>query len=142
MSRQCALLLGTPKGVFILDGEEGRRDWRLRGPLCDGWPIHDVSVEPVSGALLAGGGSPWFGPAVWRSDGGESWLRSGEGLPQREAYLGVLREAIAVDRLDPVGVYFGTSTGQLYGSADEGLTWSLIADHLPPIWSVEAAVSD
>ena len=60
------------------------------------------------------------------------------GLPQHDAYLEVLREAMAVDRLDPVGVYFGTSTGQLYGSADEGRSWSLIADNLPPIWSVEA----
>ncbi|MEO5964442.1 MAG: exo-alpha-sialidase, partial [Candidatus Limnocylindrales bacterium] len=47
-----------------------------------------------------------------------------------------------VDRLDPVGVYFGTSTGQLYGSADEGLSWSRIADNLPPIWSVETLVLD
>ena len=43
--------------------------------------------------------------------------------------------------LDPAGVYFGTSTGQLFGSADEGEHWPLIADYLPPIWSVEAAVS-
>ncbi len=54
--------------------------------------------------------------------------------------MGVLREAMAVDRLDPVGVYFGTSTGQLYGSADEGRTWLKLADNLPPIWSVEAHV--
>jgi photosystem II stability/assembly factor-like uncharacterized protein len=47
---------------------------------------------------------------------------------------------MAVDRLDPVGVYFGTSTGQLYGSADEGRTWTRIAENLPPIWSVEAHV--
>jgi photosystem II stability/assembly factor-like uncharacterized protein len=77
--------------------------------------------------------------AVWRThDGGESWIRSGEGLPQRDAYVGVLREAMAMDGQDPVGVYFGTSTGQLYGSADEGRSWSLIAGNLPPIWSVEA----
>ncbi len=49
-------------------------------------------------------------------------------------------EAMAVDRLDPVGVYFGTSTGQVYGSADEGRTWSKVADNLPPIWSVETHV--
>jgi hypothetical protein len=54
----------------------------------------------------------------------------------------VLREAMAVDRLDPVGVYFGTSTGQLYGSADDGRTWRLVATNLPPIWSVEVAVVD
>lgn len=357
MTQRLALLVGTPKGAFIVDGGAGRRDWKLRGPLCEGWPIHDVSMDPDSGALLAGAGSPWYGPAVWRSDdvgatwthssngltygddgpkvkavwnvtaahgvvyagvepaglfrsrdrgaswehvvgltrhatrpewqpgagglilhsivphrtdadrvwvgisavgafetrdggatwqtrnggvradfspvqypefgqcvhklvmaadggehlyqqnhcgvyrsldggrrweeitaglpsefgfpmaahprdpltvwtiplngadrgrympdasaavwrthdGGDSWTRSGEGLPQQGAYLGVLREAMAVDRLDPVGVYFGTSTGQLYGSADEGRSWQLIAENLPPIWSVEAAVLD
>jgi photosystem II stability/assembly factor-like uncharacterized protein len=81
--------------------------------------------------------------AVWRTnDGGRTWQRSADGLPQDHAYLGVLREAMAVDALDPVGVYFGTSTGQLYGSRDEGLTWRLVADNLPSIWSVEAAVLD
>ncbi|MDQ3492416.1 MAG: exo-alpha-sialidase, partial [Chloroflexota bacterium] len=81
--------------------------------------------------------------AVWRThDGGDSWIRAGDGLPQRDAYVGVLREAMAIDRLDPVGVYFGTSTGQLYGSTDEGESWRLIADQLPSIWSVEAMVLD
>ena len=47
---------------------------------------------------------------------------------------------MARDDLDPVGVYFGTSTGQLYGSADGGESWSSIATSLPPIWSVEAIV--
>jgi len=355
MTERLALLIGTPKGVFVLDAADGRRAFRTRGPLCDGWPIHDVSVEPGSGALLAGGGSPWYGPAVWRSedlgetwshssegltygddgpklktvwnvtahdgvvyagvepaglfrsadqgrtwehvtgltnhptrvewqpgngglilhsivphrtdqerlwvgissvgafetrdggatwetrntgvragfnpdpypefgqcvhkmvmaadggehlyqqnhcgvyrshdggrkwdeitaglpsefgfpmaahprdpltawtiplngadrgrfmpdaqaavwrthDGGDSWIRASEGLPDHDAFVGVLREAMAVDGLDPVGVYFGTSTGQVYGSADEGQTWALIADNLPPVWSVEAAV--
>ncbi len=350
------LLLGTPKGAFLLDGTTDRLDWRLRGPVCEGWPVHDISVDRTTGALLAGAGSPWYGPAVLRSDdqgetwthssegltygddgpkvvtvwnvtagldaiyagvepaglfrstdggstwthvegltnhpsrpewqpgagglilhtiiphptdparmwvaisaagvfetrdggttwqtrnkgtraefnpdnrypeygqcvhklviaqdggerlyqqnhcgvyvsadggvawdeitaglpsdfgfvmtahprdpmtvwtipltdpmegrmmpggaaavwrttdGGGTWVRSGEGLPQRDAHIGVLREAMAVDRLDPVGVYFGTSTGQVYGSADEGVTWMKLADNLPPIWSVEAHV--
>jgi hypothetical protein len=47
---------------------------------------------------------------------------------------------MAVDRQDPVGVFFGTSTGQLFGSIDEGVTWSVVADNLPAIWSVEAVV--
>lgn len=357
MAQRVALLVGTPKGAFILDGDAHRRSWSLRGPLCDSWPIHDVSVVAETGALLAGGGSPWYGPAVWRSedagvnwthssegltygddgpklktvwnvtaaegviyagvepaglfrsrdngatwehiegltnhptrpewvggagglilhsivphradpervwvgissvgafetrdggatwetrnrgvraefspdrypeygqcvhklvmaadggehlyqqnhcgvyrslnggkswdeitaglpsdfgfpmaahprdpmtvwtiplngadqgryvpggstgvwrthDGGDSWTRSGEGLPQKDAFIGVLREAMAVDGLDPVGVYFGTSTGQLYGSNDEGRSWQLVADNLPPIWSVDAAILD
>jgi hypothetical protein len=54
----------------------------------------------------------------------------------------VLREAMAIDSLEQPGVYFGTSTGQVFGSADEGDTWTLMADYLPPIWSVEAAVVD
>jgi photosystem II stability/assembly factor-like uncharacterized protein len=355
---RCLLLVGTSKGAFILESGADRRDWTLRGPLADGWPIHDISVEPGSNALLAAGGSPWFGPAVFRSedlgetwthssegltygdggpkvtkvwnvtagldgiyagvdpaglfrstdrgatwqhvegltnhpsrpewgpgagglilhtiiphpsdaqrmwvgissvgvfatedggatwetrnkgtragfnpanqypeygqcvhklvlasdgteqlfqqnhcgvyrssdggkawdeiteglpsefgfvmaahprdpktvwnipltspeegrlmpggaaavwrthDRGDTWMRSGDGLPQQDAYVGVLREAMAVDRLDPVGVYFGTSTGQLYGSADEGESWSRVADNLPPIWSVETVVLD
>lgn len=355
MAARIALLIGTPKGAFIVEGDAARHEWRLRGPLCEGWPIHDISVEPGTGALLAGGASPWYGAAVWRSDdfgdtwghssegltygddgpklktvwnvtasngsiyagvepaglfrshdsgstwehitgltnhptrpewqpgngglilhsivphptdedrlwvgisavgafetrdggvtwetrnrgvradfspdkylefgqcvhklvmaagggehlyqqnhcgvyrssdggrqweeitaglpsqfgfpmaahprdpltvwtiplngddrgrfmpdasaavwrthdGGDTWIRSGAGLPERAAYVGVLREAMSVDRMDPVGVYFGTSTGQLYGSVDEGQTWSLIAENLPAIWSVETVV--
>jgi photosystem II stability/assembly factor-like uncharacterized protein len=355
MAERIALLVGTRKGLFVLDGDADRQAWDVRGPLCDGWPIHDAIVDPASGALFAGGGSNWYGPAVWRSDdlggswshsseglsygddgekmttvwnvtagldalyagvepaglfrsrdggttwehvegltnhptrpewqpgngglilhsivphptekdrvwvgisavgafetqdggaswelrnkgvradfypgdppefgqcvhklvmaadggehlyqqnhcgvyrssnggrqwdeitaglpsqfgfpmaahprdpntvwtipmtepdagrymidghtavyrttdAGESWTKSTTGLPQDNAYISVLREAMAVDRLDPVGVYFGTSTGQLYGSRDEGRTWSLVADNLPSIWSVEAAI--
>ena len=351
------LLVGTSKGAFLFDGDASRKSWSLRGPLCEGWPIHDLSVDPASGAILAAGGSAWYGPAVFRSedlgatwthssegltygddgpkiptiwnvtaahgsiwagvepaglfrsdddgatwshvsglrdhpsqptwqpgagglichtivphptdaarmwvaisavgtfatendgatwearnrgvaavggpdlypetgqcvhklvmaagqpdrfyqqnhsgvyrsadagrnwediseglpsefgfvmaahprdtntgwviplshpeegrlapdgalavwrtsDRGDSWERHGDGLPQENAFVGVLREALAVDRLDPVGVFFGTSTGQLYGSADEGRTWNVVAANLPPIWSVETLVVD
>jgi photosystem II stability/assembly factor-like uncharacterized protein len=95
-------------------------------------------VIPLNGADR-GRFVPDGSAAVWKTtDRGDTWTRHGQGLPQRDAYLGILREAMAVDRGDPVGVYFGTSTGQLYGSTDEGATWSLVADHLPPIWGVEA----
>ncbi len=354
---RCLLLVGTPKGAFILDGDAARTSWTLRGPLCEGWPIHDLQWDPATRSIYAGGGSTWYGPAVFRSDdmgetwthssegltygddgpkiptvwnvtpahgslyagvepaglfrsddggatwthvsglrdhpsrpgwqpgagglichtivphptdparmwiaisavgtfatedggatwearnrgvvacfqpdphpetgqcvhklvmaGGEpdwfyqqnhcgvyrsadagrswedisaglpsefgfvmgahprdpatgwviplthpeegrlapggalavwrtsdrgnSWERHGDGLPQRDAFVGVLREALAVDRLDPVGVFFGTSTGQLYGSADEGRTWNVVAANLPPIWGVEAVALD
>jgi photosystem II stability/assembly factor-like uncharacterized protein len=79
--------------------------------------------------------------AVWRTrDGGEGWQRLGDGLPQEHAYLGVLREAMAIDPLDPAGLYFGTSTGQLFTSADEGESWHLAVGTLPPIYSVDVAV--
>lgn len=81
--------------------------------------------------------------AVWRTrDAGSSWQRLTDGLPQENAHLGVLREGMAIDAYDEPGLYFGTSTGQLFASADEGDTWSEIATYLPPIRSVEVAVVD
>ncbi len=357
MAQRVSILLGTRKGAFILDADASRKDWQIRGPYCETWPIHHLAWDASRGTLLAAGGSPWFGPSVWRSmdnaetwtqssegltygdegpkiatiwnvtpangsiyagvepaglfrsddggdtwrhvsglrnhpsrpewqpgngglclhsiaahpsdkdrmwvgisavgtfettDGGESWqtrnkgVRAGflpepppefgqcvhklrlhpdrpdvlfqqnhsgvyrsdnagadwteitaglpsefgfplvihphdpktiytiplngddkgrympeghaavwrsrdegeaweqldSGLPTSDAYLGVLREAMSVDQLDPIGVYFGTSTGQLFGSADEGASWNLLADYLPPIWSVETVLHD
>ena len=79
--------------------------------------------------------------AVWRTrDGGAHWQALRSGLPQENAFLTVLRQAMAVDRLEPAGVYFGTHTGALYASADEGDRWACITAHLPPICSVETLV--
>ena len=79
--------------------------------------------------------------AVWRTrDAGAGWQRLDRGLPQRDAHLGVLREGLAIDALEVPGLYFGTSTGQVFTSADEGESWSEIASYLPPISSVEVAV--
>ena len=81
--------------------------------------------------------------AVWCTrDGGDSWARLDKGLPQENAYVGVLRAALTIDDHEVPGLYFGTSTGQLFASADEGENWSEIASYLPPIWSVEVAVLD
>jgi photosystem II stability/assembly factor-like uncharacterized protein len=81
--------------------------------------------------------------AVWRTrDGGSSWEKLTRGLPQEHAHLGVLRAAMAIDRHDSPGLYFGTSTGQLFASTNEGDSWTELADHLPPIWSVEVAQVD
>jgi photosystem II stability/assembly factor-like uncharacterized protein len=81
--------------------------------------------------------------AVWRTrDGGRTWSDMRAGLPQENAYFGVLRQAMATDRMEPAGVYFGTGSGTLYGSADEGDTWFEIAAHLPTISSVETYVID
>ena len=62
------------------------------------------------------------------------------GCRSQDAYLGVLREGMAIDDLDVPGLYFGTSTGQVFASADEGESWTEIASYLPAIASVEVAV--
>ncbi len=75
---------------------------------------------------------------VYRSrTGGNEWEALTNGLPQSNCYVNVLREAMAVDSLDPCGVYFGTSGGQVYGSPDAGGHWSAIVRDLPPVLSVE-----
>jgi photosystem II stability/assembly factor-like uncharacterized protein len=94
-----------------------------------------IPLDPGHGRCMPDGQT-----AVWRtSDGGSSWRRLGEGLPQRNAFLGVLREGMAIDNLDTPGLYFGTSTGQVFASADEGESWNEIAGYLPGISSVEVA---
>ena len=75
---------------------------------------------------------------VYRSrTGGNEWEALTNGLPQRDCYVNVLRDSMAVDSLDPCGIYFGTSGGQVYGSADAGDSWTAIVRDLPPVMSVE-----
>jgi hypothetical protein len=78
---------------------------------------------------------------VYRTrDAGASWAPLGEGLPQEQAFESVLRDGLAVDTQDPAGVYFGTRSGKLYGSANAGEGWRELADSLPPICCVKTAV--
>jgi hypothetical protein len=75
---------------------------------------------------------------VYRSrSGGNEWEALTKGLPQANCYVNVLRDAMAVDSLDKCGVYFGTTGGQVYASADAGDTWSPIVRDLPAVLSVE-----
>ncbi|MDE8344678.1 MAG: exo-alpha-sialidase [Acidocella sp.] len=75
---------------------------------------------------------------VYRSrSGGHEWEALTHGLPQQDCYVNVLRDAMAVDRMDPCGIYFGTTGGQIYGSADAGDHWQTIAQTLPAVLSVE-----
>lgn len=75
---------------------------------------------------------------VYRSrTGGNEWEPLTNGLPQQDCYVNVLRDAMSVDRLDPCGIYFGTSGGQVYASADGGDSWSAIVRDLPAVMSVE-----
>ena len=75
---------------------------------------------------------------VYRSKtGGDDWQALSKGLPQKDCYVNVLRDAMDVDALDPCGVYFGTSGGQVYVSPDGGDSWNAIVHDLPPVLSVE-----
>ena len=98
--------------------------------------FYTIPLDPGHGRFTPGGRV-----AVWRTrDAGSSWQELTEGLPQKDAYLGVLREGMAIDSYDTPGLYFGTSTGQVFASADEGDSWNEIARYLPGISSVEVAV--
>ncbi len=95
-----------------------------------------VPVDPGHGREMPDGRA-----AVWRTrDAGSTWERLADGLPQRDAHLGVLREGMTMDSYDSPGIYFGTSTGQLFASVDEGDSWTEIASYLPAIQSVGVAV--
>ena len=76
---------------------------------------------------------------VYRSrSGGGEWEALTKGLPQSDCYVNVLRDAMSVDTLDPCGIYFGTTGGQVYASADAGDSWEPIVRDLPAVLSVEA----
>ncbi len=78
---------------------------------------------------------------VFRSGkNGRGWKKLTKGLPQKNAYLSVLRQAMSSDSCNPCGVYFGTGGGHVFASADEGESWQVAAEFLPPVQSVTAAV--
>jgi hypothetical protein len=96
-------------------------------------------VFPMDGTDVWPRTSPGGQPAAYVTrDGGSSWKRQADGLPSRAWYT-VKRQAMTVDTADPVGVYFGTTSGEVWASADEGANWSRVAAHLPEIYSVEVA---
>lgn len=72
-------------------------------------------------------------------DGGASWTARRDGLPQEDAYLTVLRHAFGRDDADPLGLYFGATSGEVFGSSDGGATWATVARRLPPVLSVHAS---
>lgn len=108
-----------------------------------GFPIVAHPTDPDCAYVipLAGDGERWFPDhkmGVYRTrDGGESWQRLWRGLPQ-VAYSLVLRDAFTGDAKTPFGLYFGTTSGSLYASADEGESWSVVGEELPRILSVTA----
>ena len=78
---------------------------------------------------------------MWRSrSGGNEWQELSAGLPERDCYVNVYRDAMSVDTLDECGIYFGTTGGQVYASADSGDSWAPIVRDLPAVLSVEVQV--
>jgi hypothetical protein len=126
---------------------DGGRNWDdiTEGlPSTFGFPIlvhpRDPGVVwtiPLNGDM-EGRFPPDAAAAVWRSrDGGQTWQAMRHGLPQEACFFTVLRQAMAGDGREPAGVYFGTNSGSVFASADEGESWTEAARHLPTILSVE-----
>lgn len=97
-------------------------------------------VFPMDGTQVWPRTSPGGQPAVYGTrDGGASWQRLDVGLPASQAWWTVKRQAMAADCLERVGLYFGTTSGELWASRDEGQQWECMARHLPEIYAVETA---
>lgn len=96
-------------------------------------------VFPMDGTEVWPRTSPGGKPAVYATrDAGRTWKRLDGGLPRRGAWFTVKRQAMAADDLDPVGLYFGATQGEVWGSRDEGKKWACLARFLPHVYAVEA----
>ena len=130
----------------VLRSDDAGEEWHeVSGnlPTDFGFPIDIHAHEPDTIYVVPiKSDSEHFPPEgklrVYRSrTGGNEWEALTEGLPQRDCYVNVLRDAMAVDSLDTCGVYFGTTGGQVYASPDAGDNWSAIVRDLPAVLSVE-----
>jgi photosystem II stability/assembly factor-like uncharacterized protein len=131
----------------VMRSDDGGATWRDVGgnlPTDFGFAIEVHAHEPQTVYVIpitsdAEHYPPGGALRVWRSTtGGNEWNPLTRGLPQAHCYVNVLRDATSVDALDPCGLYFGTTGGQVYASADEGETWNAILRDLPAVLSVEA----
>ena len=130
----------------VMRSDDGGDNWReVSGnlPTDFGFPIEVHANEPETIYVVPiTSDSHHFPPdgklRVYRSrTGGNEWEALTNGLPQKDCYVNILRDAMAVDTLDSCGVYFGTTGGQVYASSDAGDNWRAIVHDLPPVLSVE-----
>jgi photosystem II stability/assembly factor-like uncharacterized protein len=130
----------------VMRSDDGGGSWyEISGnlPTDFGFPIAVHAHEPETVYVVPiKSDSEHFPPdgklRVYRSKtGGNEWEALTDGLPQSDCYVNVLRDAMSVDKLDSCGIYFGTTGGQVYGSADGGDTWQPIVRDLPAVLSVE-----
>ena len=138
-------------GIYRMDRTDGR--WIRIGDNMPkkvgdiGFPLalhprdpETLWVFPMDGTTVWPRVSPDGKPAAYVSrNGGRTWRRQDGGLPRQQGWFTVKRQAMCTDQQDPVGVYFGTTSGEIWGSVNEGKQWVCLARHLPQIYSVEAA---
>ncbi|MBA3348367.1 MAG: exo-alpha-sialidase [Actinobacteria bacterium] len=123
------LLVGTRKGAFLLESDEARRDWQLRGPFCEGWPIYHAIHDPSTGTIYAAGASEWHGASIWRSsDLGETWAQSSEGLSYGDG-----EDALKLSKVSGLTaahgrLFAGAENPGIFQSRDGGETWSLLSN--------------
>jgi hypothetical protein len=139
---------GRRPDIGVLRSDDYGHTWRsiAKGLPSDfGFPIvvHPHSADTLYVMPLAPmtRTCPGGVPAVWRSEnGGGSWKKLTRGLPKKESFFTVLRDAMDIDELSSPALYFGTTTGQLWIGRDGGEKWERLFDALPPIHCVKAAI--
>ena len=130
MAKKTVVLVGTRKGVFLLESDEARRDWQVRGPLCESWPIYHAIHDPSSGTIYAAGASEWHGASVWRStDLGETWQQSSEGLKFGDGNGDGGLKLSKISGLTAANgrIFAGAENPGVFESRDGGATWSLLS---------------
>ncbi|MFN0058925.1 MAG: WD40/YVTN/BNR-like repeat-containing protein [Planctomycetota bacterium] len=136
-------------GIGVLRSDDNGHSWRQisKGLPSDfGFPLvvhpHDpdtLYVVPLDASTRT---CPDSAPAVWRSEnGGGSWKRLARGLPKKESYFTILRDAMTIDEHKTPALYFGTTTGQLWIGREGGEEWECLFDSLPPINCVKVAIA-
>jgi len=140
---------GRRPDIGVLRSDDHGHSWYsiAKGLPSDfGFPIvvhpHDPDVVYVMPLEPSTRTCPGGQPAVWRSEnGGGSWKKLAKGLPRKQSYFTILRDAMDVDALKTPALYFGTTTGQLWIGREGGEEWECVFDALPPINCVKVAVA-
>ncbi len=139
-------------GIYRMDRSEGiwvRIGKKMPRAIGDiGFPLvlhpcdpNSLWVFPMDGTAVWPRTSPGGKPSVYHSsDAGTTWIRQDRGLPKKDAWFTVKRQAMTIDHEKPAGIYFGTTSGEIWGSFNEGKSWNSLARHLPHIYALEASV--